>query len=543
MTAAVLAFTAQGGVNQPTAQGGVNQPTPSPGPAETAPTDLAHWLPADAAPWRPCFERWPQAEAQRWRAVLAESAHGTFALLADHATDALLRQRVEQRLQRGVRWVVCTAPAIDAWLGAGAVGFRALAQIDDGFSAAGTASQTTELSALHLAEQVSPLVRLLDSTLYDALQDGASDIHIECTAQGLRIKYRVDGVMLDVRTVDGTAVAEQIVSRLKVMAELDIGERRLPQDGRFKLRMNGRDIDFRLSIMPSVFGEDAVVRVLDRAQIAQQGQLTLDALGFPADARDSIRMLARQPYGMLLVTGPTGSGKTTTLYAAISEVNTGRDKIITIEDPVEYELAGVVQIPVNEKKGLTFARGLRSVLRHDPDRVMVGEIRDAETAQIAVQAALTGHLVFSTVHANNAFDVVGRFMHMGLDLYNVLSALNGVVAQRLMRINCTHCARPVEPARELLGRLGIEPSSAHRFRAGAGCTHCRGTGYKGRHAVAELLLLDDELRDLIARRTPMGSVKQFARERGMRTLRDAAVALVCQGASTLEELDRVTLAD
>ena len=525
MTAAVLAFT------------------PIATPLEPATTDLAKWLPADGAPWRTCFERWPQAEAQRWRAVLAESVQGSYALLADQAPDALLRQRLERQLQRSVRWVVCGATAVDGWLGAGAVGFRALAQIDDGFEHRGSGNQATELSALHLAEQSSPLVRLLDSTLYDALQDGASDIHIECTAQGLRIKYRIDGVMLGIRDVDGTAVAEQIVSRLKVMAELDIGERRLPQDGRFKLRMNGRDIDFRLSIMPSVHGEDAVVRVLDRAQVAQQGQLTLDSLGFAAEARDAIRRLARQPYGMLLITGPTGSGKTTTLYAAISEVNSGRDKIITIEDPVEYELAGVVQIPVNEKKGLSFARGLRSVLRHDPDRVMVGEIRDAETAQIAVQAALTGHMVFSTVHANNAFDVVGRFMHMGLDLYNVLTALNGVVAQRLMRVNCKHCAQSVEPSRELLNRLGVQTSSAHRFRAGAGCASCRGTGYKGRQAVAELLILDDELRDLIASRAPMGSVKQFARERGMQTLRGAAAAFVCQGFSTLEELERVTLAD
>jgi general secretion pathway protein E len=325
------------------------------------------------------------------------------------------------------------------------------------------------------------------------------------------------------------------------MAELDIGERRLPQDGRFKLRVQGREVDFRLSIMPSVFGEDAVVRVLDRAQIEAQGALTLDALGFEPEARAQIRALARQPHGMLLVTGPTGSGKTTTLYAAISEVNTGRDKIITIEDPVEYQLPGVVQIPVNEKKGLTFARGLRSVLRHDPDRVMVGEIRDAETAQIAVQAALTGHLVFSTVHANNAFDVVGRFMHMGLDLYNVVLALNGVLAQRLMRINCRHCLVPLATTPEQLRGHGL-PEDAQLLH-GRGCTPCRGTGYKGRRAVSELLWLDDELRDLIASRAPLGRIKEMARGRGMRSLRDAAVAMVLRGESTLEELERVTLAD
>jgi general secretion pathway protein E len=347
--------------------------------------------------------------------------------------------------------------------------------------------------------------------------------------------------MLDVRSVEGMQAAEQLVSRLKVMAELDIGERRLPQDGRFKLRVQGREVDFRLSIMPSVFGEDAVVRVLDRAQVESQGALTLDALGFDTEARAQIRALARQPHGMLLVTGPTGSGKTTTLYAAISEVNTGRDKIITIEDPVEYQLPGVVQIPVNEKKGLTFARGLRSVLRHDPDRVMVGEIRDAETAQIAVQAALTGHLVFSTVHANHAFDVVGRFMHMGLDLYNVVSALNGVLAQRLMRINCPHCliAAPATAAQRRA--LGL-PEDAE-LRQGRGCPQCRGTGYRGRRAVSELLWLDDELRDLIAGRAPLSRIKEAARARGMRSLRDAALGLVLRGESTLEELDRVTLAD
>jgi len=331
------------------------------------------------------------------------------------------------------------------------------------------------------------------------------------------------------------------VSRLKVMAELDIGERRLPQDGRFKLRTQGREIDFRLSVMPSVFGEDAVIRVLDRAQIAQQGSLTLDALGYQGALRDSIRALARQPHGMLLVTGPTGSGKTTTLYAAINEVNTGRDKIITIEDPVEYQLPGVVQIPVNDKKGLTFARGLRSVLRHDPDRVMVGEIRDTETAQIAVQAALTGHLVFSTVHANTAFDVIGRFMHMGLDLYNVVSALNGVLAQRLMRLNCTHCRAPLIPSQAQLQAAGLVDGSMAHCTRGMGCGHCRGTGYKGRRAIAELLLLDDELRDLIAARAPLGRIKEAARARGMQTLRDAAVAMVLRGDSTFEELDRVTL--
>jgi general secretion pathway protein E len=336
-----------------------------------------------------------------------------------------------------------------------------------------------------------------------------------------------------------------MVSRLKVMAELDIGERRLPQDGRFKLRAAGREIDFRLSVIPSVFGEDAVIRVLDRAAIEHEaGSLTLAALGFDGAMRAAIKAVASRPHGMLLVTGPTGSGKTTTLYAAITETNTGREKVITIEDPVEYQLPGVVQIPVNEKKGLTFARGLRSILRHDPDRVMVGEIRDAETAQIAVQAALTGHLVFSTVHANNAFDVLGRFMHMGLDLYNVVAALEAVMAQRLMRQVCGHCGHALEPTaaqRALLDGGAARPEAPVSCRVGIGCAHCRGTGYRGRRAVSELLLFDDDLRDLIAGRAPMSKIKQSARERGMQSLRSAALDAVRQGWTTFEELDRVTV--
>ena len=500
-------------------------------------------FPAADAPWSLSFEIWTQAEAQRWRAVIAMSSKGRLALLADRKLEPLLLQRVELRFKRSVAWCACPSEELDEALGAGEVGFRALQDLGEGFADEQDAESAQELSALQLAEQASPVVRLLDATLYDALQDGASDIHFETQLRGLKIRYRVDGVMLDIKQLDGVQAAEQLVSRLKVMAELDIGERRLPQDGRFKLRMQGREIDFRLSIMPSVFGEDAVVRVLDRAQIQAQGALTLDALGFDADAREQIRALARQPHGMLLVTGPTGSGKTTTLYAAITEVNTGRDKIITIEDPVEYQLPGVVQIPVNEKKGLSFARGLRSVLRHDPDRVMVGEIRDSETAQIAVQAALTGHLVFSTVHANNAFDVVGRFMHMGLDLYNVVAALNGVLAQRLMRINCSHCLKPLACTPAALQAHGLAADAGQRLLHGVGCSHCRGTGYKGRRAVSELLWLDDELRDLIASRAPMSRIKEAARAKGMRSLRDAAVALVMRGDSTLEELERVTLAD
>jgi general secretion pathway protein E len=496
-----------------------------------------------AGPWRMDFQRWAQADAMHWRAVLVvQEATGRLALLSDRAEERPLLERIQSAHRAPVRWMRCEPAELDELLGAGSADFRALAQLGDGFAPELHAEPTVELSPLNLAQQTHPVVRLLDSTLYDALQDGVSDIHFESVAQGLAIRCRVDGVMVPVREVPGTLVAEQLVSRLKVMAELDIGERRLPQDGRFKLRVQGREVDFRLSVMPSVFGEDAVVRVLDRAQIEQtHGALSLDALGMEPAMRDAVRKLARLPHGMLLVTGPTGSGKTTTLYAAISEINDGRDKIITIEDPVEYQLPGVVQIPVNEKKGLTFARGLRSVLRHDPDRVMVGEIRDAETAQIAVQAALTGHLVFSTVHANTAFDVIGRFMHMGLDLYNVVSALNAVLAQRLLRMTCTHCRTAFIPPHDLLLRLGLDAGGS--YARGLGCGRCRGTGYRGRRAVAELLLLDDELRDLIASRAPMGRIKEAARSRGMRSLRDAALACVVRGETTFEELERVTLAD
>ena len=486
---------------------------------EVAPTALAALLGAGA---RLEFGAWSHARATRHRALVARDAADRPWLLSDREPEALLRQAVEGRLHTAVPLCVVPAATLEALLTEGESSFRALDGVDmpsGGALPIDEARPVHELSSSSIAGEASPAVRLLDAMMHDALKDGASDLHLECDAQGAQVRLRVDGVMLPLRRVDGASLAEQMVSRLKVMAELDIGERRLPQDGRFKLRTGSgaavRDIDFRLSIMPSLFGEDAVVRVLDRAQLDRGGQLTLAALGFAAPMRTAIAGLARLPHGMLLVTGPTGSGKTTTLYAAIAETHSEGEKVITIEDPVEYRLAGVVQIPVNEKKGLGFARGLRSILRHDPDRVLVGEIRDPETAQIAVQAALTGHLVFSTVHANNALDVIGRLMHMGLDLYNTVAALNAVLAQRLLRVRCTVCG-------------------------GGGCAACRGTGYRGRRAVAELLRLDDGLRDLIAERAPMSRIKQAARERGMRPLRDAAIDAVREGWTTTEEVERVT---
>ncbi len=418
---------------------------------------------------------------------------------------------------------------------------RASGLMDHG-GAVGQEGGGEDLSLQRISEGSSPVVKLVNSTLYDALKQGASDIHLESVPGGLVIKYRIDGVLSRVGSVSSADIAEQAISRLKVMAELDIAERRVPQDGRFKAHAGGRDIDFRVSIMPSIHGEDAVLRVLDKEHLSREmSSLTLEALGFDAESRKALRRLATEPYGMLLVTGPTGSGKTTTLYAVLGETNKGMDKVVTIEDPVEYQLAGVLQIPVNEKKGLTFARGLRSILRHDPDKIMVGEIRDGETAEIAVQAALTGHLVFTTVHANNAFDVIGRFMHMGIDPFNLVAALNGIVAQRLVRMVCRHCSEPVVPDAAELGEYALGDTTAFRFRAGRGCAHCRGSGYAGRRAVAEVLLLDDEVRELIVARAPVRSVREAAARKGFRGLRAAVVELVATGETTLEELNRVTL--
>ena len=405
-------------------------------------------------------------------------------------------------------------------------------------------SDLEDLSIRSIGEGTSVVVKLVHSTLYDALKSGVSDIHVESHLSGLVIKYRLDGTLTQVGAIEGRELAEQVLSRLKVMSELDIAERRVPQDGRFRVRALGREIDFRVSIMPSIHGEDAVVRVLDKRSLADQvSGLRLDVLGFDEATLTAFRRMARDPYGLLLVTGPTGSGKTTTLYAAISEINHGHDKIITIEDPVEYQLPGVLQIPVNEKKGLTFARGLRSILRHDPDRIMVGEIRDPETAQIAIQAALTGHLVLSTVHANNVFDVIGRFTHMDVDPYSFVSALTGVLAQRLVRVNCAHCAEVVTVTEAALREALIDPARTEGrvLRASRGCGKCRGTGYKGRKAVGELLMLDDALRELIVARAPVRQIKEAARRNGTRFLRDAAVELFLDGLTTLDEVNRVTL--
>lgn len=411
--------------------------------------------------------------------------------------------------------------------------------VDEMIELARDASADMTLSSIQ--GETSPAVRLINSTVFDALRLEASDIHLESLPTGLVIKLRIDGVLNKIGSVNNLALAEQAIARVKVLAELDIAERRIPQDGRFRIAAKGRDIDIRVSIMPSIHGEDAVLRVLDKqALIDDVKRLTLDSLGFDSETIRLLRRLASEPYGMMLVTGPTGSGKTTTLYAALTEINSGEDKFITIEDPVEYQLPGVLQIPVNEKKGLTFAVGLRSILRHDPDKILVGEIRDPETAQIAVQSALTGHMVFTSVHANNTFDVIGRFMHMGVDPYNFVSSLTGVVAQRLLRQNCPHCNVPVELDRVLLAESGIRNPEDYRFHAGTGCIQCRNTGYKGRRAVAEVLRLTDEIREMIIARASIRALKEQARREGTRFLRDVALELVRDGHTTLQEVNRVT---
>ena len=402
------------------------------------------------------------------------------------------------------------------------------------------------LTVERLTSDSSPIIRLVNSTIFTAIQRRASDIHIETQDDAVYVKYRIDGVLQPAMRPIAKRFHSSILSRIKVMAELDIAEKRVPQDGRFRLRVPGKTIDFRVSVMPSVHGEDAVIRILDKQSMSEQfTELRLDILGFPEAELKRFRKYIREPYGMVLVTGPTGSGKTTTLYGALSEIRTPEDKIITIEDPVEYQLKGITQIPINEKKGLTFARGLRSILRHDPDKVMVGEIRDPETAQIAIQSALTGHLVFTTVHANNVFDVLGRFLNMGVEPYQFISALNCVLAQRLVRRICDACKHPVTVAPALLAESAIDPTLliGRTLYEGAGCIECSGTGFKGRMAICELLDLTDHIREIILDKRPISEVKRAAREQGMRLLRESAVERVTEGLTTLKEINKVTFVE
>ena len=473
----------------------------------------------------------------------------TLLIVVSDPSDLQTIDEVAVQLNTPIRVCVGTPSAIQNILKKSESSQRVLEEATEGFQIQilrEDESGEENLTVDKLTSDASPVIRLVDSMIFTALQRRASDIHIETQDDSVHVKYRIDGVLQSAMRPIDKRFHSTIISRVKVMAELDIAEKRIPQDGRFKLRVRGKAIDFRVSIMPSVHGEDAVIRILDKESISEQfTELRLDILGFPDEEMRRFRKYIREPYGMVLVTGPTGSGKTTTLYAALSEIKTIEDKIITIEDPVEYQLRGITQIPINEKKGLTFARGLRSILRHDPDKIMVGEIRDPETAQIAIQSALTGHLVFTTVHANNVIDVLGRFLNMGVEAYQFVAALNCVLAQRLVRQICEHCKHPVHVSVEQLVESAMEPSLATTatFYEGAGCIECGGTGFKGRTAICELMDLTDHIRDMILDRRPTSEIKRAAKEEGMTFLRQCAVGRVLNGVTTLREINKVTFVE
>jgi type IV pilus assembly protein PilB len=474
---------------------------------------------------------------------------GRLVLVMADPTDIPVVDELSLLLQTPIQPAVGTATAIQEALKRGQGTQRVLEQASESFKIQLLREEDNGdevLSIDKIQQDQSPIIRLVDSTVFDALNRRASDIHIETRDAEVVIKYRIDGALQPAMKPIAKEHHSTIISRIKVMAELDIAEKRVPQDGRFRVKIRGRSVDFRVSIMPSVHGEDAVVRILDKESLSKQfASLRLDILGFDEKELARFRRFIREPYGMVLVTGPTGSGKTTTLYAALSEIQTEEDKIITIEDPVEYQLRGVTQIPVNEKKGLTFARGLRSILRHDPDKIMVGEIRDAETADIAIQSALTGHLVFTTVHANNVIDVLGRFLNMKIEPYNFVSALNCVQAQRLVRTICAHCKRGVRPSRDELVESGLDPAvyGTTEFYEGAGCIECGGTGYKGRTAISELLDVTDNIRENILARRSSAEIKRAARDEGMVFLRESAVGKALAGVTTLHEINKVTFVE
>jgi len=508
------------------------------------------------AAWRPLFERMPFTEcALRRCALLTDPSVEThtlrppthFVVTDPDDTDLVAWARTRFG---SLEVSLASAETFDAWLAHCEGHLTALGSLTlsgEAVAAAAAVSDAEVLSLRDIGLDDSPAVRFVNSTLYDALKTGASDVHLESDPAGMNVKFRLDGVLTAIRRIDSIELAVQAISRIKVMAQLDIAERRVPQDGRLQIAYAGRAVDVRVSIMPSVHGEDAVLRILDRQHLAESlSGLTLAKLGFDEDSAEALKALCRKPHGMLLVTGPTGSGKTTTLYAAIAETHLSRDKIITIEDPVEYQLPGVLQIPVNERKGLSFARGLRSILRHDPDKILVGEIRDAETAQIAVQSALTGHLVFTTVHANTVFDVVGRFEQFGIDAYTFASAINGVLAQRLLRRVCQHCAEEVsllgQPALSEDWHLAIERlAMAPKLMRARGCEHCRGTGYSGRLALGELLQLTPALKALVSARAPQAQIQTEAARGGWRSLRALAIDTALRGHTTPEEVDRVAV--
>jgi type IV pilus assembly protein PilB len=503
------------------------------------PYDPMERLPDDASLWSEA----PLELLVRFGGVPVGRQGGSLVLAFADLSDPEALDEIEYLLARPVEAVIAPEGRVAAALRRHRGGDLLLEQASEGLRLELLAEDEREAEPVAARAEESPIVRLVDSLILGAIDKRASDIHVETKDREVLVKYRIDGVLYPATAPLDKKHHDTILSRLKVMSELDIAEKRVPQDGRFRLRVKGRTIDFRVSIMPSIHGEDAVVRILDKESLhAAFRDLRLDVLGFSEADLRKLRKYITEPYGMVLVTGPTGSGKTTTLYAALSEIATPEEKIITIEDPVEYQIPGITQVPVNEKKGLTFARGLRSILRHDPDKIMVGEVRDPETAQIAVQSALTGHLVFTTVHANNVFDVIGRFLHMGVEPYNFVSALNCVMAQRLVRVLCAACRQRASPSEALLRESGLDPDlyQDQAFYEPAGCPECSGTGFLGRTAVAEMLDMSDRIRQMIIERRPAAEIKQAAREEGMTFLRDAALEKVFAGATTLREINKVT---
>ncbi len=481
---------------------------------------------------------------------LEETTDGRLAIAIADPSQLMMIDEISLLLQKRIVTKVSTLKQISDILKKTEQSQRVLEEASEGFTLdviredeATGVEETLSIDKLTATGDTSPIIRLVDTTIFTALQRRASDIHIETRDDSVVIKFRIDGVLTQAMPPIGKEHHSTVISRIKVMSELDISERRVPQDGRFRVKYNARAIDFRVSIMPSIHGEDAVLRVLDKESMSEKFRtLTLDVVGFDEDDLRKFRRYIKEPYGMVLVTGPTGSGKTTTLYAAVNEIKTDEDKIITIEDPVEYQLRGITQIPVNEKKGLTFARGLRSILRHDPDKIMVGEIRDTETAQIAIQSALTGHLVFTTVHANNVVDVIGRFLNMGVEPYNFVSALNCILAQRLVRLICESCRTAVHYPPEVLEASGLDPVQWSKvpLYEGPGCIECAGTGFRGRTAIHELLDLSDRIREMILARRPTSEIRRAAREEGMRFLRESALDKVRLGMTTLKEINKVT---
>jgi type II secretory ATPase GspE/PulE/Tfp pilus assembly ATPase PilB-like protein len=497
------------------------------------------------------FRSIPAEMMFRYKFVPLESHNGTLVVAIADPSQLQQTDELALLLNKRLQIKVATTSQIDDLLKRTEQSQRVLDQATEGFTlqVVGEEDDSDEnitMDKLTRDTGVSPVVRLVDTVIFTALERRASDIHIETRNTEVVVKYRIDGVLQYAMQALAKEWHATILSRIKVMSELDIAERRVPQDGRFRVRYKGRFVDFRVSIMPSVHGEDAVLRVLDKETLSEKFRnLNLDVVGFDPQDITRFRRYIHEPYGMVLVTGPTGSGKTTTLYAAINEIKNDEDKIITIEDPVEYQVRGITQIPVNEKKGLTFARGLRSILRHDPDKIMVGEIRDQETAQIAINSALTGHLVFTTVHANNVTDVIGRFINMGVEPYNFVSALNCIMAQRLVRVICDHCKKRVQYAPEVLKESGLDPAdwSSIPFYEGTGCLECSGSGYRGRSAITELLDLSDNIREMIINRRPTSEIKRAAKAEGMTFLRDSGLEKIRKGVTTLREINKVTFLD